>query len=142
MEKILIIEDDRSLQKPLKHVFEAEGYTLAFAVDGAAGIDAFRSAIPALVVLDLTLPKIHGREVCRVLKKESPTLPIIVLSASADEVDKVLLLELERTTTSQSPLAPKNCSHESERSYDAPMAQRWPTSTRSTTYRWILPRWN
>ena len=53
MEKILIIEDDRKLHKPLQHAFETEGYSPDFAADGAAGLEAFRAAPPVLVVLDL-----------------------------------------------------------------------------------------
>ncbi len=107
MEKILIVEDDRSLQKPLTHVFEAEGYALEIATDGAAGVEAFRATRPVLVVLDLKLPKMHGREVCRIMKKESPNVPIIILSASTDEVDKVLLLELGADDYVTKPFSPK-----------------------------------
>jgi DNA-binding response OmpR family regulator len=107
MERMLVIEDDRSLYKPLMRVFEADGYSLDFAGDGAAGLEAFRSVPPALVVLDLKLPKIHGREVCRAIKGEAPNLPIIVLSASVDEVDKVLLLELGADDYVTKPFSPR-----------------------------------
>src|SRR5579863_9465563 len=107
MEKILIIEDDRSLHAALQHAFETEGYTADFASDGAAGLEAFRAAPPVLVVLDLKLPKVHGREVCRTIKNESPNLPIIILSASADEIDKVLLLELGADDYVTKPFSPK-----------------------------------
>ncbi len=107
MEKLLIIEDDQSLYKPIKHVFEYEGYILHFAADGASGLEAFRAVSPALVVLDLKLPKIHGRDVCRTMKQEAPELPIIVLSALADVVDKVLLLELGADDYVTKPFSPK-----------------------------------
>ena len=107
MEKILIIEDDRKLHKPLQHAFETEGYSPAFAADGAAGLEAFRAAPPVLVVLDLKLPKVHGRDVCRAIKNEAPNLPIIILSASADDVDKVLLLELGADDYVTKPFSPK-----------------------------------
>ena len=107
MEKILIIDDDRTLYKPLKHAFEAEGYSPDFATDGAAGLEAFRAAPPVLVLLDLKLPKVHGREVCRAIKNESPNVPIIILSASADEIDKVLLLELGADDYVTKPFSPK-----------------------------------
>jgi DNA-binding response OmpR family regulator len=107
MEKILIIEDDRALHTPLQHAFEVEGYTPQFAADGAAGIEAFRAAMPVLVVLDLQLPKIHGREVCRTIRKEAPSVPIIVLSASSNEIDKVLLLELGADDYITKPYSPK-----------------------------------
>ena len=107
MEKILIIEDDRTLYKPLKHAFETEGYSPDFASDGASGLEAFRAAPPVLVVLDLKLPKVHGRDLCRTIKNEAPNLPIIILSASADEVDKVLLLELGADDYVTKPFSPK-----------------------------------
>jgi DNA-binding response OmpR family regulator len=107
MEKILIIEDDRSLYKPLRRAFESEGYSPDFASDGAAGLEAFHAAPPVMVLLDLKLPGMHGREVCRSIKKEAPNLPIIVLSAAADEVDKVLMLELGADDYVTKPFSPK-----------------------------------
>ena len=107
MERMLVIEDDRALYKPLQHVFEADGFRLDFAEDGAAGIEAFRKAVPALVLLDLKLPKIPGREVCRTIRGEAPAVPLIVLSASTDEVDKVLLLELGADDYVTKPFSPK-----------------------------------
>ena len=107
MERMLVIEDDRALYKPLQHVFEADGFRLDFAEDGAAGIEAFRKAVPALVLLDLKLPKIPGREVCRTIRGEAPGVPLIVLSASTDEVDKVLLLELGADDYVTKPFSPK-----------------------------------
>jgi DNA-binding response OmpR family regulator len=107
MEKILVIEDDRTLYNPLKRAFEAEGYSPNFAPDGAAGLEALRAAPPVLVILDLRLPKVHGREVCRAMKNEMPNLPIIILSASADEVDKVLLLELGADDYVTKPFSPR-----------------------------------
>ena len=107
MQKILIVEDDKTLYKPLKHAFETEGFLPEFAPDGAAGLEAFRAAPPVLAVLDLRLPKVHGRDVCRAIKTEAPNLPIIILSASGDEVDKVLLLELGADDYVTKPFSPK-----------------------------------
>jgi len=107
MERILVIDDDKALQKALKRAFETEGYAVDFAGDGASGLEAFRAAPPVLVVLDLKLPKVHGREVCRAIKAEGSQIPIIVLSASTDEVDKVLLLELGADDYVTKPFSPK-----------------------------------
>jgi DNA-binding response OmpR family regulator len=107
MERMLVIEDDRSLYKPLRHVFEADGYSLDFVEDGQAGIEAFRKALPALVLLDLKLPKMHGREVCRQIRDEAPGVPLIVLSASTDEMDKVLMLELGADDYVTKPFSPR-----------------------------------
>jgi DNA-binding response OmpR family regulator len=88
-------------------LFESEGYSLEFSTDGATGLDSFRAAPPALVVLDLRLPKMSGREVCREIRKISSSVPIIVLSALTDEVDKVLLLELGADDYVTKPFSPK-----------------------------------
>ena len=107
MERMLVIEDDRSLYQPLQRVFEADGFQLDFAADGAAGLAAFRTSAPALVVLDLMLPKLHGREVCRAIRGEAPSVPVIILSAVADELDKVLMLELGADDYVTKPFSPR-----------------------------------
>jgi two-component system, OmpR family, alkaline phosphatase synthesis response regulator PhoP len=107
MEKILVVEDDRSIHKALKLLFESEGYTLDFVTDGEAALTSFKASTPALVLLDLKLPKMPGREVCRELKKAAPALPIIILSAATDEIDKVVLLELGADDYVTKPFSPK-----------------------------------
>lgn len=107
MEKILVIEDDRATQKALKRLFESEGYEVIVAKDGTSGLEAFRAAPPVLALLDLRLPGMSGRDICREIKKESPSLPVIVLSAATDEVDKVLLLELGADDYVTKPFSPK-----------------------------------
>jgi DNA-binding response OmpR family regulator len=107
MEKILVIEDDRAVQKALKHLFVSEDYVVEVASDGTAGLEAFRSSGPDLVVLDLRLPGMAGREVCREIKKESPAIPVIVLSAKTDVSDKVLLLELGADDYVTKPFSPR-----------------------------------
>jgi DNA-binding response OmpR family regulator len=103
----LVIEDDRSIHKIFRRLFEGEGFDVEFATDGAAGLAAFRAAAPALVLLDLKLPKVPGREVCRQIRAEAPSLPIVILSAASDEVDKVLLLELGADDYVTKPFSPK-----------------------------------
>jgi DNA-binding response OmpR family regulator len=107
MQKILLIEDDRSIHKALKLLFESEGFQLEIASDGEAGLEAFRAAPPALVILDLKLPKLAGRDVCREIRKGSATVPVVVLSATAEEVDKVVLLELGADDYVTKPFSPK-----------------------------------
>lgn len=107
MGKILVIEDDRAVQRALKHLFESEDFGVELAADGTTGIQAFRSYMPDLVVLDLRLPKISGRDVCREIKKESPSVPVIVLSAKTDVADKVLLLELGADDYVTKPFSPR-----------------------------------
>jgi DNA-binding response OmpR family regulator len=94
MEKILIIQHDRATQLALKLLFEPEGYIVDAASDGKAGFAAFRRSRPTLVILDLKLPRVLGRDVCREIKREVPSLPVLILTAVADEAEKVSLLEL------------------------------------------------
>src|SRR4051812_31778877 len=94
MDRILVVEDDPKVQRALQRLFEPEGFSVVVAGDGLAGVGAFKSDPPKLVVLDLNLPKMVGRDVCQEMKRVNPAVPIIILSAASDVVDKVLLLEL------------------------------------------------
>ncbi len=107
MEKILVVEDDRAVQRALKRLFESEDYSVEVTGDGTGGLEAFRTSPPSAVVLDLRLPGMPGRDVCREIKKESPAVPVIVLSAKTDVADKVLLLELGADDYVTKPFSPK-----------------------------------
>jgi DNA-binding response OmpR family regulator len=107
MDRILVVEDDRAVQKALIRLFEAEGYAVQIAPDGNAAVEVFRASAPSAVVLDLRLPGISGREVCREFKQNSPAVPIIVLSATSDVSDKVLLLELGADDYVTKPFSPR-----------------------------------
>jgi Response regulators consisting of a CheY-like receiver domain and a winged-helix DNA-binding domain len=86
--KILIIEDERSIQNVIKAFLEDDGYCVLVASDGIEGIALFHLHKPDLVLLDLMLPKIDGFTVCELLRKESNT-PIIMLTALDDEVSQI-----------------------------------------------------
>jgi DNA-binding response OmpR family regulator len=105
--RILVVEDDRAVQKALKRLFEAEGFAVQIASDGQAALEAFRITAPAAIVLDLRLPLRSGREVCQEIKQHAPALPIIVLSAASDVSDKVLLLELGADDYVTKPFSPR-----------------------------------
>jgi DNA-binding response OmpR family regulator len=107
MEKILVIEDDRATRKALQELFESEGFVVDTAQDGAQGLAAFRAGKPNFVVLDLRMPKIPGQDVCRHIRKESEEVPILILSGSSGEVDRVLLLELGADDYVVKPFSPK-----------------------------------
>lgn len=92
-EKILIVEDDKDLNKLLKYNLEKEGYRVSSANNGESGLALFQKEKSDLVVLDVMLPKLDGLEFCRIVRKDSKT-PIIMLTAKVDEVDRVLGLEL------------------------------------------------
>ena len=107
MERILVVEDDRAVQKALRRLFEAEGFAVEISADGKSALEAFRAAPPAAIVLDLRLPNIPGHDVCREIKQQAPNVPIIVLSAASDVSDKVLLLELGADDYVTKPFSPR-----------------------------------
>jgi two-component system OmpR family response regulator len=92
-DKILIVEDDRNLLDTLKYNLSKEGYNIVTAADGAQALDVARREKPSLIILDIMLPKMSGFEVCRILRKEM-TVPILMLTAKAEETDKVVGLEI------------------------------------------------
>jgi DNA-binding response OmpR family regulator len=94
METVLIVEDDPRVQKILRRLFESEGYRVEAYGDGKSAMDAVRKRTPTAVILDLILPALSGKDVCREIRRELPYLPVIVVSARTDELDKVLLLEM------------------------------------------------
>jgi len=91
---ILIIQHDRATQRALKLLFESEGYIVEARSDGKAGLAIFRRSRLTLVMLDLELPRVPGWDVCREIKTEVPSLPVLILSTIADEAEKVSLFEL------------------------------------------------
>jgi DNA-binding response OmpR family regulator len=93
MRKILIADDEPNLVATLKFNFEKEGYGVLTATDGEEAVASIRQYHPDLLLLDLMLPRLSGIEVCRIVRRESG-LPIIILTAKTDEVDRVLGLEL------------------------------------------------
>jgi len=106
-ERILVIEDDRAVQKALKRLFEAEGFAIDIAGNGADGLEMFRAAPPSVLVLDLSLPGTPGQDVCREISQAAPSLPIIILSAKTEVMDKVLLLELGAHDYVTKPFSPR-----------------------------------
>lgn len=107
METILVVEDDQRIQKALSRLFEAEGFQVQIAKDGNSGLDSFRASRPSAVVLDLKLPGISGRDVCREMKQAVPSLPVVILSAVTDVADKVLLLEIGADDYVTKPFSPR-----------------------------------
>ncbi len=92
-EKLLIVEDDKNLVKLLKYNLEKEGYRAVSAADGEAGLAALRKERPDLVVLDAMMPKLDGFEFLKVIRRET-RVPVLMLTARKEEVDRVLGLEL------------------------------------------------
>lgn len=92
-EKVLIVEDDPAIRDAISYNLGREGYEVKVAGDGIAALEAARASAPDLVVLDLMLPELDGFDVTRTLRKES-NVPILMLTARDDEIDRVLGLEL------------------------------------------------
>src|SRR5512147_1776478 len=92
-EKILIVEDEISLQETLAYRLRREGYDVQAVGDGNAALDMARSTHPDLILLDIMLPGIDGFEVCRILRQEMTT-PVLMLTARDDEIDRVVGLEV------------------------------------------------
>jgi DNA-binding response OmpR family regulator len=91
--QILVVEDDLTLLETLEYNLAGEGYEVVSAADGLTALDVAREEEPDLIVLDIMLPGLDGFEVCRILRREM-TVPILMLTARADEVDRVVGLEM------------------------------------------------
>src|ERR1700682_1323467 len=91
---LLIIEDDDNISTAIEEYFSRAGYAVKTAPDGLAGIEAVVKNRPDVVILDLMLPKMDGLAVCKELRQKNPQMPILMLTAKDDVVDKVLGLEM------------------------------------------------
>lgn len=107
MNTVLIVEDSRPMQRTLQRLFESDSLQVQVASDGPAGLEFFRKQTPCAVVLDLKLPGMSGKELCREFKALSASVPIVILSANAEVDDKVLLLELGADDYVTKPFSPK-----------------------------------
>jgi two-component system alkaline phosphatase synthesis response regulator PhoP len=93
-QKVLVIEDEEDLVKGLKLNLEDEGFEVDWASDGEAGLNKTLDSIPDLIILDIMLPKMNGLEICRELRQRRINVPIIMLTAKGEEIDKVVGLEI------------------------------------------------
>jgi DNA-binding response OmpR family regulator len=92
-ETILVVEDEQSLQETLAYNLEKQGYKVEAVGDGRSALEAARRLLPDLIVLDIMLPELDGFEVCKILRKEM-NVPILMLTARDDEIDRVVGLEV------------------------------------------------
>lgn len=93
MQRILIIEDEKPIADAVAYSLKREGYAVSVARDGESGLSLARTEKPDLIILDLMLPGMDGLAVCRLVRREAKT-PVIMLTAKAEETDKVVGLEL------------------------------------------------
>jgi DNA-binding response OmpR family regulator len=108
--KLLIVEDEADVVEMLTRAFHrASGFSVITASDGASGLRRAREELPAFVILDLMLPKMPGLEVCKILKSDSLTrhIPILMLTAKAEEVDRIVGLELGADDYVTKPFSPR-----------------------------------
>ncbi|MEJ5273125.1 MAG: response regulator transcription factor [Spirochaetota bacterium] len=92
--KILLVEDEKGIRNVLKDNLEYEGYSIIEAEDGVKGLEIARNENPDLIILDLMLPQMHGYDFIKQLKKTHPSIPIIIVSAKSEEIDKIKGLDL------------------------------------------------
>ncbi len=107
---ILIIEDEQDVIDLLAlHLRKAGEFAISIAEDGALGLKKARAEMPALIILDLMLPRMPGLEVCRILKTESATrhIPVVMLTARAEEVDRIVGLEFGADDYVTKPFSPR-----------------------------------
>jgi DNA-binding response OmpR family regulator len=90
---ILVVEDEATLRESLRYTLTRQGYHVLTAADGLSALESARAHRPDLVILDLILPGMDGLEVCRLLRRES-SVPILILTARDEEVDRVIGLEM------------------------------------------------
>jgi DNA-binding response OmpR family regulator len=107
METILVVEDDGTVQRALKRLFECEGYNVQVCGDGQSALDAVRAGTPTAIILDLGLPIISGKDVCREITRECNSVPIVVVSGRSDESDTILLLEMGADDYVTKPFSPR-----------------------------------
>jgi two-component system phosphate regulon response regulator PhoB len=106
---ILIVEDDPDILKLLAHNFRTDGYEVRTCETGREAIDTVRQRLPDLVLLDLMIPEVDGLEVCRELKRNPATrhIPVIMLTAKGEEVDRIVGLELGADDYVVKPFSPR-----------------------------------
>jgi len=107
--KILVVDDEQDALELIEYNLQASGYRVITACDGNEAVQKARSTVPDLIVLDLMLPELDGLEVCKILRRDPSTAstPIIMLTAKASEIDRVLGLELGADDYVTKPFSPR-----------------------------------
>src|SRR5829696_7648447 len=94
MRKVLVVEDDHAMAVALRDGFEYEGYKVMVAKDGSAGLQLATEEKADLIILDVMLPKMSGLDICKQLRASGNNVPVIMLTARGQEIDKVLGLKI------------------------------------------------
>ena len=108
-ERILLIEDEADIAEVLQYNLEKEGFAVEVALRGDSGLEALRRQAPDLLLLDLMLPGVDGLEITRLLKRDAGTsrVPIVMLTARGEEVDRIVGLELGADDYISKPFSPR-----------------------------------
>src|SRR6185503_19358302 len=107
--KILVVDDEPDAIELIEFNLKAAGFEVTTAADGGQALKKARAVLPALIILDLMLPEVDGLEVCKILRRDPQTsgIPIIMLTAKAAEIDRVLGLELGADDYVTKPFSPR-----------------------------------
>jgi two-component system, OmpR family, alkaline phosphatase synthesis response regulator PhoP len=103
---VLVVDDERNIAELARMYLRNEGFEVETAVNGREGLEKARSLHPSLVLLDIMMPEMDGIEVCRILRKETD-IPVIMLTARNDDVDKIVGLELGADDYITKPFNPR-----------------------------------
>ncbi len=108
-QKILVVDDEPDAVELIEFNLKSAGFQVTTAADGEEALKKARSVLPALIILDLMLPEVDGLEVCKILRRDqrTSTIPIIMLTAKAAEIDRVLGLELGADDYVTKPFSPR-----------------------------------
>jgi CheY-like chemotaxis protein len=107
--KILIVEDEPNMSRGLKDNLEFEGYDVDVADNGAAGLKMILGNAYALIVMDVMMPEMSGLDVCKKVRDAGIAVPIIMLTAKSEEIDKIWGWNLAQTITSRNLSVCGNC---------------------------------
>jgi DNA-binding response OmpR family regulator len=106
-QRILVVDDDPTVSDVVRRYLDKAGYDVQLAVDGSAALAAIADRKPDLVVLDVMMPGVDGLEVCRRVRAELPALPVIMLTALGEEIDRVVGLEVGADDYVTKPFSPR-----------------------------------
>src|SRR5229473_2704273 len=109
MERVLIVDDDPDIQKLVSYNLIEAGFRISTAATGLAALEAVQDQPPDLIILDIMLPDLDGLEVCRKLRQQekSRRIPIIMLTARTQEVDRIVGFELGADDYVMKPFSPR-----------------------------------
>ncbi len=109
IESILVVEDEEDIVDLIEYHLKQSGFSVITALDGPSGLERARKEHPSLIILDLMLPEMDGKDICRALKSNPSTqsIPILMLTAKAEEVDRIVGFELGADDYVTKPFSPK-----------------------------------